>query len=130
MDEEQVTDPAAQAGANAPMDDQPTDLETLRGTLEQRETELEAAHEANRVAVERLRAALATIEPALTPEMLAGDTVEELEASFTTAMDTLKRLRDEVRREQVLAVGAGAPGRHGRGPLTALEKIREGLARS
>jgi chromosome segregation ATPase len=126
MDEEQVTDPAAQAGANAPMDDQPTELETLRGTLEQRETELEA----NRVAVERLRAALATIEPALTPEMLAGDTVEELEASFTTAMDTLKRLRDEVRREQVLAVGAGVPGRHGRGPLTALEKIREGLARS
>ncbi|HEY5477830.1 MAG TPA: hypothetical protein VIK11_14090 [Tepidiformaceae bacterium] len=126
MDDELVTDSAAQAGVVTPTDDHSNELETLRGALEQ----LEAAHEANRVAVERLRAALATIEPALTPEMLAGDTVEELEESFTTAMDTLKRLRDEVRREQVLAVGAGAPGRHGRGPLTALEKIREGLARS
>lgn len=126
MDDELVTDSAAQAGVVTPTDDHSNELETLRGALEQ----LEAAHEANRVAVERLRAALATIEPALTPEMLAGDTVEELEASFTTAMDTLKRIRDEVRREQVLAVGAGAPGRHGRGPLTALEKIREGLARS
>jgi hypothetical protein len=61
--------------------------------------------------------------------MLAGETVEELEASFEAARETLGRMRETVRREQALPVGAGAPGRHTAGPLTPLEKIRDGLGR-
>lgn len=131
MDDELIIEPSPQAEAadSALPDDSALELEGLRVALESRETDLAAARQANRLAVERLRTAMTTIEPALTPEMLGGDTVEELEASFTTAMDTPARLRERVRREQMLPVGAGAPGRTGVGPTTALEKIRDGLAR-
>jgi hypothetical protein len=74
--------------------------------------------------------AMMTIEPDLTPGMLAGDSVNEFEASFTAAVETLGRVRERIRREQILPVGAGAPGRVGAGPVTALEKIRQGLARA
>lgn len=105
------------------------DLTALRAVLEDREAELAIAREANRAAVERLRSALAASEPALVPGMLAGDTVEEVEASFAAAKETLARVRERVRQEQALPVGAGAPGRHAPAPLTPLEKIREGLGR-
>jgi len=131
MDEELISEPGPQTEAadSTPLDDPAVQLEALRVALEGREAELATAREANHLALERLRDAMTTIEPALTREMLGGDTVEELEASFTAAVDTLARLRERVRREQMLPVGAGAPGRTGAGPVTALEKIREGLAR-
>ncbi len=123
------TDPQVPAADTAQLDPPEIELERLRSSLASREAELAAARESNRTALDRLRAAMTTMEPALTPEMLSGDTVEELEASFNEAVDTLARLRERIRREQALPVGAGAPGRQTAGPLTALEKIREGLAR-
>jgi hypothetical protein len=91
---------------------------SLREALELREADLAAANESSRLAVERLRSALLALEPALTAEMVAGDTVDELEASFDSARETLGRMRETVRREQALPVGAGAPDRHTAGPLT------------
>lgn len=132
MDEELALEPGPEP---APMDgthaaDPAMELEALRVALESRESELAAARDSNRVALERLRAAMMTIEPDLTPDMLAGDSVDELEGSFAAAVETLGRIRERVRREQLLPVGAGAPGRSEAGPLTALEKIRQGLARA
>lgn len=132
MDEELILEPGPEP---APMDgthagDPAMELEALRVALESREAELAAERDSNRVALERLRTAMMTIEPDLTPDMLAGDSVDELEASFAAAVETLGRIRERVRREQLLPVGAGAPGRSGAGPVTALEKIRQGLARA
>ncbi len=132
MDDELLTetDPQAPATDIEQPDDREIELERFRVALESREAELAAAREANRAVLDGLRAAMMTIEPAITPEMLAGDTLDELEASFNTAVETLARIRESVRREQALPIGAGAPGRHNAAPLTALEKIREGLART
>ena len=110
-------------------DDDP-EVVSLRSALEEREAELSAVRDANRLALERLRAAMVTLEPALTPEMLAGNTLDELEASFNAAVETLGKVREQVRREQALRVGAGAPGRQVPGARSPIEKIREGLARA
>lgn len=128
MDEELTLTPEDEADTHD--DEADPEIVSLREALELREADLAAANESNRLSVERLRAALLTLEPALTAEMLSGETVEELEASFDAARETLGRIRETVRREQTLPVGAGAPGRHTAAPLTPLEKIRDGLGRS
>jgi hypothetical protein len=130
MDEELTLTPGDEAKPREAEVESDPEVVSLREALELREADLAAANESNRLAVERLRAALLALEPALTAEMLAGETVEELEASFEAARETLGRMRETVRREQARPVSAGAPGRHTSGPLTPLEKIRDGLGRS
>jgi hypothetical protein len=89
--------------------------------------ELEASRENERAAVERLRSALLVGEPALSPEMLEGGTLAEVEASYRRAMDLLGKLREHVTRETAGRVPAGAPGRTRQTPRTPFDKIRAGL---
>jgi molybdopterin converting factor small subunit len=77
----------------------------------------------------RLREALLASEPGIEPGLVAGDTLEELEASFAAARELLQRMRDAVRQESAAAVPAGAPGRHVASPASPFEKIRAGLGR-
>lgn len=79
--------------------------------------------------LDRLRAAYLAAEPALQPAMLSGETLEELEASHTAALATLAAVRAAVAREAATAPAGGAPGRIVATPATAIEKIRDGLAR-
>jgi hypothetical protein len=104
------------------------ELEELRASLADRDRLLAEHEERGRAAVERLRAALLASEPALGPELLHGESLDELEASFAAAKATLSRLRDEVRREQAVQVPAGAPSRTPPQPVSAFDKIRQGLA--
>lgn len=104
-------------------------VEVLQEQLTAREAELAASHEAGRAALERLKAALIATNPAIDPAMLGGETVEEVEASFSAAAALVERVREQVRRESAAAIPAGAPVRGAAAPRTAIEKIRDGLSR-
>lgn len=90
--------------------------------LAEREAELANQREANRRAVARTRDLLLAGDPAVPAEMVSGETLDEVEASFARAKEIVGRVRAQVE------VGAGAPGRITAAPATAFEKIRSGLA--
>ncbi len=104
-------------------------VEELQERLAQREAELAASYEAGRTAVERLKSALIAANPAIDATMLAGETVDEVEANFATATALVARIREQVRRESAASIPAGAPPRGAAAPRTAIEKIRDGLSR-
>ncbi len=106
------------------------ELEELRAQVAEQAAALDAERERASAAIARLREAFLALEPALEPAMLAGETVEELEASFAAARELLARVREAVQREAAKAVPPGNGLRQGTPPaLTPLEKIRAGLAR-
>jgi len=105
------------------------DIETLRAALAEREQQLAAERETTRRLVARVREALLASDPDVAPELVTGDTLEEVEASFARAQAIAQRVRERVAREAPLAVPAGAPGRVVHSPATPLDKIRAGLAR-
>ncbi|QFG02891.1 hypothetical protein [Tepidiforma bonchosmolovskayae] len=110
-------------------DDLVLELEELQAQLAERDEALAAARAAHDRAVARLREALLASEPALDPALLSGSTVEEVEASFAAAKETLARIREAVRREAAAAIPAGSALRQpGRAALSPLEKIRAGLS--
>jgi len=81
----------------------------------------------------RLREVLLATDAAIAPELVTGETVAEIEASYAAAKALADRVRESVRRESLAAgasaVPVGAPGRSQTRPLNALEKIRAGLSR-
>ena len=83
----------------------------------------------NRDLVARYRAALLASDPGIEPDLVAGETADEVEASFIAAQRLVAGIREAVRREQAPPVPAGAPGRAATGPQTAYDKIRAGLSR-
>lgn len=83
----------------------------------------------NRDLVARYRAALLASDPAIEPALVAGESADEVEASFVAAQRLVAGIRDAVRREHTPPVPAGAPGRAATGPHTAYDKIRAGLSR-
>lgn len=108
----------------------PQGEQELRGLLAEREAEVAAAQAGLAEAAARLRLALLASEPGLDPDLVCGETIAEVEASFAAAREAEALVRERVRREQAALVPAGAPGRDGEGPpLSAFEKIRAGLAR-
>lgn len=106
------------------------ELAELRAQLAEREEALAAAREAHARAIGRLREALAAAEPGLDSALLVGETVEEVEASYAAARETIARIREAVRREAAAAIPPGSTLRQEqRAALSALEKIRAGLGR-
>jgi hypothetical protein len=87
---------------------------------------LEAEREAGRAVLERLRSMMAASDPALSADLLPGETLEQLEASFAAATAALARARATAAGPP--PVGAGAPGRSEAAPGTAFAKIRAGLS--
>jgi hypothetical protein len=107
------------------------DERSLGAVLAEREAALAEALEQNRAAAVHLRELLLAHEPALDPEMVSGETVAEVQASFDSAVALIGRLRERLRNEQAPRVPAGAPPRTpGNAALTPFEKIREGLSRA
>lgn len=103
-------------------------MEQLLAALGEKEEALARRAEAERALLERYRLALLATEPAIPAELVAGESAEEIEASFAAAKELAERVRRGVRAEDARRVPAGAPGRAGGGPLSAFEKIRAGLA--
>jgi len=100
------------------------------------QAELDAQRAATRSAVSRYREALLTAEPDLPPDLVAGDTLEALEASVAVARETVARIRARLTSAAPAASGmgrgfpVGAPARGGtsRSALSSAEKIAAGLA--
>lgn len=107
-----------------------TRFEELEARIAEHEGALAAAQDANRQAAVRLREVLLASEPAIDPELVAGETVAEVDASFGAAVALLTRIRERIRDEGAARIPAGAPPRtNGEARLTPFEKIRAGLAR-
>ncbi len=109
----------------------------LRSSLEQAEAGLDAARRESQglqirlqEATARYREALLASSPDLPEEIVAGETIEELDAAAEQARQTVRRVRDRLESEaQSGRVPAGAPPRSGPdvSSLSPIEKIRLGL---
>jgi hypothetical protein len=106
---------------------EPEEVEHLRSALAERDLALAAHGEANRALLGRVRAALLASEPAVVPELVTGETLEEVEASFAAAVAMVGHVREVIRQEQATTVPAGSPGRTPPAARSPFEKIRAGL---
>ena len=108
-----------------------------RGRLEAVESDLSAATRENgelharlQVAAGKYREALLMATPELPAELVAGESIEEVEASLAQARLTVAQVRERLQSQaQSGRVPAGSPPRGGLdlSGLSALEKIRFGL---
>ena len=79
---------------------------------DQRQEELAALKEQLALAVAKYRGALLASAPELPEEMVAGNTIEEVEASLARARGVVERVRKQLEaRAQAQRVPAGAPPR-------------------
>lgn len=118
--------PEPAIGPEAPATES-TELDSLRDAIAERDLALAAHAEANRAMLDRVRSALLASEPAVLPELVTGDTLEEVEASFAAALALVHRVRDAVSRERSTPVPAGSPGRTPPQSRSSFDKIRSGL---
>ena len=92
--------------------------------------ELDAQRRETRAAVERYRDAMLAAEPELPPELVHGETLEELETSLSGARAAVAQIRDHLTGEEAgggFPVGAPARGGSSSAVMTAEEKIKFGL---
>jgi len=105
-------------------------IDAATGNAEGLQAEVEAARERERDAAVRYRELVLRAEPALPSEMIAGDTIEAIDASVVAARDVVGRVRSHMEAQTSASrVPAGAPER-GAPDLSAMtpqQKIRFGL---
>jgi chromosome segregation ATPase len=92
--------------------------------------EIDAAEERGRTAAGRYRELLLLREPELPEDLVAGTTVEEIDAAAGRARQTVSQVRQRFEAQaQATRVPAGAPARGATdtSALTPAEKIRLGL---
>jgi chromosome segregation ATPase len=103
------------------------DTESEAGELRTRADEASARE---REAAVRYRELMLRAEPALPAEMIAGETIDAIDASVVAARDVLSRVRSHLEAQTTASrVPAGSPQRSGMdtGAMTAQQKIRYGL---
>jgi len=113
-------DLTAAAAANAAREEEVSRLQA----------QLAAVQDERREAVSRYREAALAREPDVPADLVAGETVAELEASLAQARQTVAQVRQHLEQQaQALRVPAGAPAREGPdvSDLSPAEKIRLGL---
>ena len=88
-----------------------------------------AAEEAQRLAG-RYRAALLQGAPDVPPDLVHGESVDDLDRSLATAREVVARVREQVQTETASRIPAGSPvrGAPDPGTLSPAEKIRAGIA--
>jgi len=94
--------------------------------------QLASAEERLRGSAERYRDLVVRTEPALPAELIAGETIDDVDASVTAARDVVGRVRAHIDAQaQSARVPAGAPQRSGAdvSALSPEQKIRYGLER-
>jgi len=107
----------------------------LESALAEAQRELAQQRTLTRQAVARYRDALLAAEPELPPDLVHGETLEEVEASAVSARDAVARIRERVateRTERPRGFPVGAPARsaergHAHSTMSAHEKIAAGL---
>jgi chromosome segregation ATPase len=105
---------------------QGVELEDLRAAVGE-------AQAATREAVQRVRQSVLDREPDLPQDLVAGETVAELDEAVARARQTVAQVRQHLEQQaQSVRVPAGAPvrGAPDVSALTAGEKIRAGLKQS
>ena len=119
-------------------DDQPADEAAAAQTSEELtrlRADLDAERAAHRAAVARYRQAMLAAEPALPPELVAGDSLAEVDASVEAARRAVAQIRERLAAEADEAATRGFPvGAPGRlepsvEGMSAAEKIAFGLER-
>jgi hypothetical protein len=93
--------------------------------------QLDAATQREHAAAERYRDLVVRTEPALPAELIAGDSVDAVDASVEAARSVVGRVRSHIEAQaQAGRVPAGAPPRSGPdlSSMTPEQKIRYGLA--
>ena len=102
----------------------------MEQALAQTQRELAQQRALTRQAVERYREALLAAEPELLPDLVRGETLEEVDAAVEAARRTVARIRERMEAERGKGFPVGAPAR-GAGlatsGLTPVEKITRGL---
>ncbi len=104
----------------------------LESALAEAQRELARQRNLTRQAVARYREALLAAEPELPPDLVRGDTLEEIEATATSARSAVQRIRERVATERPRGFPTGAPARsvergHAHSTMSAHEKIAAGL---
>lgn len=104
----------------------------LEAALAEAQRELARQWNLTRQAVARYRDALLAAEPDLPPDLVRGDTLEDIDATATSARDAVQRIRERVASERPRGFPVGAPARsvergHAHSTLSAHEKIAAGL---
>ncbi len=117
------------AAVTAAEDDSASAIESA---LEATRRELEEQRRLALAAVGRYREAALAAEPELPPELVSGQTVEEVDASLAAARRTVAAIRQRLADEaepSMRGFPAGAPARLGGSTegLSASEKIARGL---
>ena len=119
-------------------DDPPADEAAAAQTSEELtrlRADLDAERAAHRAAVARYRQAVLASEPALPPELVAGDSLAEVDASVEAARRAVAQIRERLAAEADEAATRGFPvGAPGRlepsvEGMSAAEKIAFGLER-
>lgn len=111
---------------------------SLQAALAEAQRELARQRTLTRQAVARFRDALLAAEPELPPDLVQGDSIEEVEASAASARTAVQRIRERVASERPRGFPVGSPARsserghaHGvrgaREAMSAHEKITAGL---
>ncbi|MBI4288260.1 MAG: hypothetical protein HY671_07535 [Chloroflexi bacterium] len=107
-------------------------LESRVGDIERRDAELTKLREGLATGATKYRLLLLSGSPEVPEEMVKGDTVEEVEASFAAATQMVERVKKGIEvRQRNERVPAGAPPRSPAdlSAMSAQEKIAYGLAR-
>ena len=108
--------------------------DALEDALTEAQRALEAQREATHAALGRYREALLAAEPDLPPDLVAGDTLEDVDASVAAARQAVARIRErlaaEVRESPSRGFPVGSPSRgaHSTRALPRAEKIAAGLS--
>ena len=119
-------------------DDQPAEGTLAAQTSEELtrlRADLDAERAAHRAAVARYRQAMLAAEPALPPDLVAGDSLAEVDASVEAARRAVAQIRERLAAEADEAATRGFPvGAPGRlepsvEGMSAAEKIAFGLER-
>ena len=103
------------------------DLEAARQDAVQART---AAAEESRRLAERYRAALVQAAPDVPPDLIQGESVEELDRALAAAREIVARVREQVQTQAAARIPTGSPvrGAPDLGGLSPAEKIRMGIA--
>jgi len=125
-----AVDYAGLQAALASRDNRIAELETALNGLQEQAAGMAASHRQAVTAYARLASAAV---PGILPEMVTGETIEEVDASLARARSLIERVREEIEAGLTHeAVPAGAPPRQ-TAPVTgftAAEKIRYAVSRA
>ena len=103
------------------------DLEAARQDVVQART---GAAEESRQLAERYRAALVQAAPDVPPDLIQGESVEELDRALAAAREIVARVCEQVQTQAAARIPTGSPvrGAPDLGGLSPAEKIRMGIA--